>query len=274
MFYNIENMKTPVKKAAKGPLEGTWHVVALEVDGQQMPAGMLSAARIVVKGDRFQSLGMGAIYEGDMKLDASANPKTFDLTFTAGPEIGNKALGIYEVEGDDWKLCLTTRGGPRPTRFATEPGTGHAFETLKRGKKAAASVEVAPAAQTPVGTGPVTELEGEWSMISGVLDGDPIDKSMLKYGRRVTRGNQTTVKFGPQVYMQGTFTLDATKSPQEIDFFHTHGTNNGKTQLGIYECDGKTFRLSSATPGQARPTDFTTKKGDGRTVAEWKFEKK
>src|ERR1022692_4820542 len=85
LFYNMENMKPRNKKAEPGPLEGTWYVVALEVDGQPMPAGMLGAARIVVEGDRFQSLGMGAVYEGKMKLDPSANPKTFDLTFTAGP---------------------------------------------------------------------------------------------------------------------------------------------------------------------------------------------
>jgi uncharacterized protein (TIGR03067 family) len=270
----MENMKTPSKKGANGPLEGTWHVVALEVDGQKMPGGMLATARIVVKGDRFESLGMGAVYEGDMKLDASVNPKAFDLTFTAGPETGNTALGIYELDGDDWKLCLTTRGGPRPKRFATEPGTGHAFETLKRGKAPVAHAEEVPAEEMLTGTGPVTELEGEWSMAGGFMDGHPIEKSLVKYGKRVTRGNQTTVKFGPQVFMQGTFTLDATKSPREIDFSHTQGMHKGKTQLGIYECDGKTFRLSSATPGQARPVDFEPRAGDGKTIAEWKFEKK
>ena len=269
-------MKPRNKKAAPGPLEGTWHVVALEVDGRPMPAGMLGTARIVVKGDRFQSLGMGAVYEGTLKLDTAANPKTFDLTFTAGPEKGNTALAIYEIEGDDWKLCLTTRGGDRPKRFATEPGTGHALETLKRGKPVAAPAAVieTPPAEVPVDSGPATELEGEWSMVSGFMDGHPIEGSMVKYGKRVTRGNQTTVQFGGQVFIKATFTLDPGKSPREIDFVHTQGMHQGKTQLGIYECDGKTLRLSSSTPGQPRPADFEPRKGDGKTVAEWKFEKK
>src|SRR5580704_3417103 len=104
-------MKPSVKKAENGPLEGTWYVIALEVDGQAMPAGMLASARIVIRGDAFQSFGMGTVYEGKMKLGQSASPKTFDLTFTAGPETGNTNLGIYELAGDDWKLCLATRGG-------------------------------------------------------------------------------------------------------------------------------------------------------------------
>jgi uncharacterized protein (TIGR03067 family) len=276
LFYNIQNMKPQSKKAELGPLEGNWNVVALEVDGQPMPAGMLGTARIVVEGDRFQSLGMGAVYEGTMKLDPSANPKTFDLTFTAGPEKGNTSLGIYELDADDWKLCLTTRGGGRPKRFATEPGTGHALETLKRGNPVpggAAPTEAADA-DAPGGSGPATELEGEWSMVSGFMDGHPIEGSMIKYGKRVTRGNQTSVQFGGQIFMKGAFTLGTATSPREIDFIHTQGMHKGKTQLGIYECDGKKLRLSSSTPGQPRPKDFEPRKGDGKTVAEWKFEKK
>jgi uncharacterized protein (TIGR03067 family) len=272
----MENMKPQRQKAEPGPLDGDWNVVALEVDGQRMPAGMLEAAHIVVEGDRFQSLGMGAVYEGTLKLDPSANPKAFDLTFTAGPEKGNTALAIYELDGDDWKLCLTTRGGDRPKRFATAPGTGHALETLKRGKRVwttDASTE-APAVESPESSGPATELEGEWSMVSGFMDGHPIESSMVKYGKRVTRGSQTTVQFGGQVFMKATFSLDPAKSPREIDFVHTQGMHQGKTQLGIYECDGKTLRLSSSTPDQPRPADFKPRKGDGKTVAEWKFEKK
>jgi uncharacterized protein (TIGR03067 family) len=276
VLYNIENMKPSVKKAENGPLEGTWYVVALEVDGQAMPGGVLGAARIVVRGDAFQSLGMGVVYEGKMKLGQSASPKTFDLAFTAGPEKGNTNLGIYELAGDDWKLCLATRGGDRPTRFATAPGTGHALQTLKRGKAAAAGAAAteSPSAEPTAGSGPATELEGEWSMVSGFMDGHPIERSMVKYGKRVTRGNQTTVQFGGQVFMKATFTCDLAKSPREIDFVHTEGMHKGKTQLGIYECDGKKLKLCSATPGQPRPADFEARKGDGKTVAEWKFEKK
>ena len=110
-------------------------------------------------------------------------------------------------------------------------------------------------------------------MVSGFIDGNPIEGSMVKYGKRVTRGNQTTVQFGPQVFMKATFTLDTSKSPREIDLIHTQGMHKGKTQLGIYEANGKTLRFCASAPGQPRPADFEPRKGDGKTVAEWKFVK-
>ena len=173
-------MKARRQTADAELLQGTWRVAALQMDGQEMPAGMLAAARIVLEGDRFQSLGMGATYEGTLTLDPVANPKAFDLIFTAGPEKGNRSLGIYELAGDSWKICLTTRGGARPLTFSAEPGTGYALETLQRGWTAPSLADIVPAA----GSGPVTELEGEWSMASGRMDGHPIDRSLLKLGGR------------------------------------------------------------------------------------------
>ena len=113
-------------------LQGIWKVTALEFDGNAMPAFMLGAATIVVNGDHFSTSGMGATYEGSVVLDAAQSPKHFTLTFDQGPEKGNSNPGIYELDGDKWRLCLATRGGARPTEFATKSGSGHACETLER----------------------------------------------------------------------------------------------------------------------------------------------
>src|SRR5262245_66337845 len=78
-------------------LQGTWNVTSLEMDGQQMPDTMLGEAEIVIKGTRFMTTGMGAIYEGTLNLDPSANPPQLDMKFDAGPEKGNTNLGIYKL---------------------------------------------------------------------------------------------------------------------------------------------------------------------------------
>src|SRR5690349_21659353 len=100
-------------------LQGAWNIVTLEIDGRSMPTGV---ARIVLKGDRFTTSGMGAEYEGTFAIDDKKKPKTFDMTFTTGPEKGNKNLGIYEITGDSWRLCLDTTGKSRPQEFASKPG--------------------------------------------------------------------------------------------------------------------------------------------------------
>ena len=61
-------------------LQGSWNITSLEVDGQKMPAP--GGARIVICGERFQSLGMGAVYEGTIELNTRKRPKHFDLLFT------------------------------------------------------------------------------------------------------------------------------------------------------------------------------------------------
>ncbi len=113
-------------------LQGTWNVVSLEVDGQKMPAAVFNGSKIVVEGANFTSIAMGANYEGTIEVDAAHTPKTFDLRFTVGPEKGNTNFGIYELDADTWKICLSINGKDRPAKFATAPGTGHALETLQR----------------------------------------------------------------------------------------------------------------------------------------------
>jgi uncharacterized protein (TIGR03067 family) len=249
-------------------LQGTWTVVALEMDGQETPAAMLGDARIVLKGDRFQSLGMGAVYEGKLVLDPKASPKTFDLKFTKGPEKGNTALGIYALDGDEWKICFTTRLGAtdRPKKFATKSGTGIALEILKRGKPQKASSKSSAKSSKVAETGKATELEGEWTMTSGSLDGKAMDAMAVSFGVRAMRGNRTTLMFGPQTMIDATFVLDPTKSPKEIDYEHSKGMFAGKKQLGIYECDGKTLKLCASTPGTPRPKDFGAAKGRNVTA--------
>jgi len=66
------------------------------------------------------------------------------------------------------------------------------------------------------------------------------------------------------------FTNDASKSPKTIDYVNTHGTNKGKSQLGIYEFDGDLLRVCVAAPGSARPQKFESLRGSGMTLTVWR----
>jgi uncharacterized protein (TIGR03067 family) len=211
---------------------------------------------------------MGAVYEGTLELDGSRKPKRIDMKFDIGPEKGNTNVGIYELKGDSWKLCLATRGTVRPEKFAAPTGSGFALETLVRAAKA--KRRAAPKSEPVVASVPATELEGEWAMLSGVMDGKAMDASLVQWVKRVTQGNQTTVLAGPQTMLKVTFTCDASHSPAIIDYVNLAGAHKGKRQQGIYKLEGDVLTVCTGAPGAARPGEFESVKGDGRSLTVWK----
>ena len=238
-------------------LQGIWNIVSLELDGQQMSGG---GARIVVAGKRFTTSAMGAAYTGTVAVHQTTNPKSFELHFEEGPEKGNTSLGIYELAGDRWKICLTTRGCERPREFAAPPGTGIALEILERG----VASETPAASVLPAGDG-AADLAGVWTAVSLVRDGEALPASMLQYGKRTATAKDVTVQFGPQKVLKAKYAVDRSRTPMTMDYVLA----DGRTQHGIWALEGGRLTTCFGSPGQARPADFETASGDGRTLAVW-----
>ena len=119
----------------------------------------------------------------------------------------------------------------------------------------------------------LAQLQGEWSMVSGSGDGQPLPDEMRKQMKRVCKGDEVTATRAGQMCFKAKITIDPSKNPKSIDYEMTEGFTKGKTQLGIYELDGDTLKSCFGAPGADRPTDFTSKPGDGRTLSVWKREK-
>jgi uncharacterized protein (TIGR03067 family) len=119
----------------------------------------------------------------------------------------------------------------------------------------------------------MAQLQGEWSMVSGSADGHPVPESMLKQMKRVCKGDETTTTSAGSLFFKAKITIDPSKKPKTIDYQMTDGFTKGQKQLGIYEVEGDTFRSCFGKPGAERPTDFTSKPGDGRTLSVWKRNK-
>ena len=117
-------------------LEGTWAFARLEIDGGAIPASALGASRILIDGDRFRTESPEATYEGIFNINVEAQPHEIDIEFVAGPEAGNWNFGIFRLDGEQLEICLDMNGKPRPAEFRTSPGSGHAYETLKRSSHA------------------------------------------------------------------------------------------------------------------------------------------
>lgn len=112
-------------------------------------------------------------------------------------------------------------------------------------------------------------LQGEWAMVSGSADGQPLPEGMRKQMKRVCEGDVTTTTMGERVFLKAKITIDPSKKPKSIDYQMLDGATKGKTQFGIYEVDGDTFKACFSAPGDPRPTDFTNKPGDRRTSSTW-----
>src|ERR1017187_2182219 len=245
-------------------LQGTWSIAALELNGQTV--GAIGDARIVIEGSRFTSTGMGDEYAGTLTVDSSVSPARIDMKFESGPEKGNTNPGIYQLDGDSWKLCLATRGTKRPAKFVSPPDSGIAVETLARGKAA----PKARKAKVEAPSGPATVFEGEWQMVSGVMNGVAMDASTVQWVKRMTRGNQTSVIAGPQTMLKVEFTFDPSTSPASLDYLNLHGATKGKRQQGIYRLEGDVLTVCTGAPDGARPGDFSSPKGEGRSLTVWK----
>jgi uncharacterized protein (TIGR03067 family) len=127
------------KDEAKKELErfqGTWKFESLEVGGMKMDVGVYKDVRLILEGDKFTHKEGKEPAHGTFKVDVSKKPKTIDITFTDGPEKGNTILGIYELDGDTYRVCIDlAKKDVRPTKFESKKGTMLVLEVLKREKK-------------------------------------------------------------------------------------------------------------------------------------------
>jgi uncharacterized protein (TIGR03067 family) len=266
-------------------MEGTWAFRSLEVDGSKVPASMLTNSFLLIDGDRFRMESPEANYEGIFTIDVEAAPHRIDIEFVEGPEAGNRCEGLFELDGDGFILCLGLTGAPRPERFATTPGSGHALERLVRTEHARpAGVD----GGTPPATAPspaaaradtdfetsitpiLQQLQGEWVPLELVTSGKPLQASYLPFGSRIHSGAETKVVFGGQTMVHAKVRFQEAATPIEVDYFNLAGKAKGTISLGLFRWDGDEAVFCMAAPGAPRPADFTCTKESGRTLSRWK----
>jgi uncharacterized protein (TIGR03067 family) len=108
----------PENKAEKKDeelVQGTWLVESVTLGGEAQPKEIFMDMKITVKGDKMTiKLGENA-QEATFKLDAGKKPKHIDATFG-----DRKGEGIYELDGDIWRICHGEFGDKRPTEMKSE----------------------------------------------------------------------------------------------------------------------------------------------------------
>jgi uncharacterized protein (TIGR03067 family) len=114
-------------------LQGTWMVVSAESRGQKAREEVLKDFTVVIKDDTLTARsGRFRNTRYRFTLDSTKQPKAIDLALLLNdpPSIHP---GIYELDGDNLKICFTLdKGGERPAKFETKPGSDEVLWVLKR----------------------------------------------------------------------------------------------------------------------------------------------
>jgi uncharacterized protein (TIGR03067 family) len=104
------------------------------------------------------------------------------------------------------------------------------------------------------GEGDTDKLQGSWTVSSGEKAGRKAPPEELKGIRLTFTGGKFSWKTGENV-TEGTFSLDATRTPREISM-----SAEGKKLAGVYKLDGDELKICVGQ-GDDRPTEFATKAG-------------
>lgn len=121
---------------AKAALQGAWSAQSMKADGRDAPAEAVEKMRFTFKGD---DLLLRGNFKSDKEdtctytVDASKSPKQIDITMPNAPA---PAPGIYEIKGDELRICLRHANAPgeRPTEFVSTPGSKIVLIVLKKDK--------------------------------------------------------------------------------------------------------------------------------------------
>jgi uncharacterized protein (TIGR03067 family) len=98
-------------------------------------------------------------------------------------------------------------------------------------------------------------IRGTWSIVSGKKGGEDAPQDFVEKFRLTFKKDGMFSVALPDKESEGTYTLDATKKPKQIDVSH-----EGKTMEGIFEFDGEHLKFCMGEAGQ-RPTEFTSPEG-------------
>jgi uncharacterized protein (TIGR03067 family) len=121
-------------KADKEKLQGRWMVTSGVMDGMKIPEDQIKG-ELVFKGNTYTyTAGDSEAGAGTFKLDPSKKPKFMDSVPSEGPVKGQTIEEIYELHGDNLKICLALPGNNRPTEFKAPEGSGRWLFTYKRAK--------------------------------------------------------------------------------------------------------------------------------------------
>jgi uncharacterized protein (TIGR03067 family) len=121
-------------------LQGNWKPLQCEYESSpQMTADIMKQVTGVfdkneyflyfVEPDRDGQPKVLRLARATFTLDMTTTPRSIIFEFADGPFKGQKRHGIYEIAGNQLKLCYGPTDKPKPTEFKAPPKSGYFLET-------------------------------------------------------------------------------------------------------------------------------------------------
>jgi len=112
--------------------EGVWRFARVEVDGVRQPDMPFATNRLIISRDGSFTIVQGrTVTRGTVRLDPTKAPKHYDFTVNDRTGSDLTAWGIYEHDGDTFRICLSLRSNERPTDPVSKP-RGCLFQEFSR----------------------------------------------------------------------------------------------------------------------------------------------
>jgi uncharacterized protein (TIGR03067 family) len=114
-------------------LEGNWEAVAAVIDGTKQVPRKGKGHHLLIKGDAYTLEASGKpLGKGTLKVDPAKKPHTLDLIPADGDVEGKVIPCIYEVTGDELRVCMGRIGEARPSEFVSKEGSKYILNTYRR----------------------------------------------------------------------------------------------------------------------------------------------
>jgi RND family efflux transporter MFP subunit len=207
-------------------------------------------------------------FQFSYRINPAAATKTIDLFEYWEMERkinGLAALGIYDLQGDKLKICLTKyrqsldETAQRPQQFAAGPNSTVVFH-LEHYKPSEDE----------------KKIQGEWAIHAQIEDGKPIDEEKLK--SRICIFHTPSIRIreresnGEIGLLDGNYSLDEAKEPKRItitNYEDPEGNYKKCDYPGIYKFDGDRLTIAYRK-NDPTPEKFESTPGSGVTLLELK----
>ena len=241
--------KETAKKLKVEDFYGSWKVESGSRAGSKVESSRLPTITITKKHLTIPSDGESPEFVMAYKMDLDAKPMTVDFTIESDAFKGSKAQGIMKMDDDGMlSLCYEPTGEKRPKKFeSTEENGCFVFKMKKAEERTEVKGKYADKAKA---------LIGKWKCVAGKNGGNAIDAGNMD-STITFEEKMITIPQGEGKEFKMSYTLDASKSPMEIDMKIEKGPNGeAGDALGIIRMKSGKCQLCYDPMGATRPEKF------------------